>query len=467
VECRRPAWLQNLSLSLMIVCSVNTLLFNGNPLLRFDGYYVLADWLEIPNLRERCNTVLKRLVMKHALGMEVPPEPPMIWWRRALFVGYAIASYVYGWLITFGVIWFLSSFLKPYKLGTISMLLACLAIASMVGWPLYRLGKGIYERGRLPATQPARIAFTGGVVMLLLALFFVLPLPFSRVAQTALVQPRPTALLPIYLSVPGTLERLHVRNGQEVRPGDMLAEFRNLELEGTLEEARSQHVIRLVQLSALRQQAAETADMQERARLEVAIVQTEGERRLLADQVAIHERTLRQLVLRAPRPGVVMGLPRAEEVGKLWEKGQSQPFCSIGDPAQLRAIAPISPADYRLIKEDLGPSADLPVTIRVQGWGGRTWSGKLSHLPESEARNVPLALTTRAGGPVEVRPGSGNDELAPQSQCYLLAVDFPDHEASGVWPGVRAQVMVHCHWRTGAWWLWRTLSSAFDLGLIG
>ena len=59
----------------MIVCSVNTVLINGNPLMRFDGYYVLFDWMEVPNLRERSNEYLKNVVMTQALGIECRPSP--------------------------------------------------------------------------------------------------------------------------------------------------------------------------------------------------------------------------------------------------------------------------------------------------------------------------------------------------------------------------------------------------------
>ena len=48
-----PGWIQDLSLQIMLVCSVSTVLFNGNPLLRFDGYYILSDLLEIPNLYQK------------------------------------------------------------------------------------------------------------------------------------------------------------------------------------------------------------------------------------------------------------------------------------------------------------------------------------------------------------------------------------------------------------------------------
>ena len=91
----------------MVVCSVSTVVFNANPLMRYDGYYVLADWLEIPNLRERSNRFLTNLVLEHCLGIEVQPEPYMALWRQILFVVYAIVSYIYRWVVTFAILWFL------------------------------------------------------------------------------------------------------------------------------------------------------------------------------------------------------------------------------------------------------------------------------------------------------------------------------------------------------------------------
>ena len=64
-------FINNMALSLMVVCSVSTVVFNANPLMRYDGYYVLADWLEIPNLRERSNRFLTNLTLEHCLGVEV------------------------------------------------------------------------------------------------------------------------------------------------------------------------------------------------------------------------------------------------------------------------------------------------------------------------------------------------------------------------------------------------------------
>src|SRR5205807_7258049 len=124
-------FINNMSLSLMIVCSVSTIVFNANPLMRYDGYYILADWLEIPNLRDRSNKFLMRVVQEHCLGVEVPPEQHMELNRRILFVTYAVVSYIYRWVVTFSILYFMSQFLKQYKLGVVSGMLAFAAAWSM------------------------------------------------------------------------------------------------------------------------------------------------------------------------------------------------------------------------------------------------------------------------------------------------------------------------------------------------
>jgi hypothetical protein len=173
-----------------------------------------------------------------------------------------------------------------------------------------------------------------------------------------------------------------------------------------------------------------------------------------------------QLTLRAPRDGVVMSPPKIDEVGKQWEKDQGTPFCKIGDPTVLQALMPVPPADYRLLKEDLAQNPGLPVTIRVQGRAELTWKGRVLQLQESEAKEVPPQLTTKFGGPLAVRPTGGQqNQYVPQAQHYLVAIEFLQRD-DYIQPGTLAKVKVHCQWRSCAWWVWRTVSSTFDLGLL-
>jgi putative peptide zinc metalloprotease protein len=467
-------FINNMALSLMIVCSVSTVFFNANPFMRYDGYYVLADLLEIPNLRDRSNRYLKNVVLEHCLGVEVQPEPYMALWRRILFVTYAIVSWIYRWVVTFSILVFMATFLKPYKLQVISQLLALAAAGSMFGWPLYHLGKNLHKRGRLPDMKRAKVTASAAMVLAVVVFFFLVPLPVSLVRQTGVVQLQPTAVGKVCLHVPFSciLETLLVHDGELVEQGQELAIFSSRELDSKILEAETQYLIRVEQLRALDRQFANTFDPAEKKKIAQASSVATGERDVYYEEMDRLRKMNDFLVLRAPRAGIIMSPPKIDEVGKLWEKDQSVPFCSVGDTTRLRVLVPVGPAEYRLLDEDsksLQPREDgtssLDVTIRVQGRVADTWRGALTPLPQSEAREIPLPLSNKAGGPVAVRPGGDPNKLIPQSQQYLISIDFMEPD-SAIQPGSMAQVKVHCHWRTCAWWVWRTLSSAFDLQLL-
>src|SRR5205085_1452777 len=180
----------NIALCVMVLCSVSTVVFNANPLMRFDGYYILADWLEIPNLREKSNRFLNNLFLEKCLGVEVPPEAYMAPSRKILFVVYAIASWVYRWVVMFSILWMLADLLGP-KLKILSQMLAIASLASLFIWPAYRVIKNIRQRGRLPDMKAARVYITLFVFTLLIVGFFLLPLPVSRVHETGLVAIEP------------------------------------------------------------------------------------------------------------------------------------------------------------------------------------------------------------------------------------------------------------------------------------
>jgi putative peptide zinc metalloprotease protein len=459
-------FINNMCMGLMFVCSVSTIFFNANPLMRYDGYYILADLLEIPNLRDRSNRFLQRLVMEHCLGIEVQPEQYMALWRRISFVLYAVVSYIYRWWITFWILYFMSNFLKPYKLGVVSGMLAFGAAASMVGWPLYRLGKNLHKRGRLPDMKSGRVTLSTIAVATLIALFLFLPLPVSRVRQLALVQVQPTYVEKLVVYTPGILELLQVRDGEAVKKDQVLAEFRNYELDSQLVEAQTQFGIADSQSETLKRLLLEQAgnvEADEQGKLKAKLAGAVGERMKAEGQVNFVKDQMHLLDFRAPRDGIVMSPPRADDIGKRYDKGDV--LCSIGDPHHLRVWMPISPAEYNLLRRDLNQVDELSVDIRVKGRSDRIWHGKLSQLPEQEAKDVPVQLTNKGSGNVAVKPQSPTrpNTYIPQTQQYLVGIDIVDPD-DAIWPGAMAQVKVHCRWRSCAWYCWRRLNDAFDLG---
>src|SRR5262249_32357707 len=151
-----------------------------------------------------------------------------------------VLSYVYRWVVTFSILYFMDSFLKPYKLEVISHFLALAALGSMVGWPIYRLGKNLHRRGRLPDMKRWRVV-TWIVAMRALALSVCLvQAPIGRTRRQALFQPIPDDSASVFVIHAGTLDTLKVRAGQYVERGDELARFSNRELKEQLDSAAAE-----------------------------------------------------------------------------------------------------------------------------------------------------------------------------------------------------------------------------------
>jgi putative peptide zinc metalloprotease protein len=101
----------HLAFGLLAVCGVGTVVWNANPLMRFDGYYLLSDWLDVPNLAERSARFLQATTLRW-LGADVPAEalPAR---GRVLFAVYAAASYAYRVLMAAAIAWALYALVRP------------------------------------------------------------------------------------------------------------------------------------------------------------------------------------------------------------------------------------------------------------------------------------------------------------------------------------------------------------------
>ncbi len=126
-------------LNVFFISTVTTVIFNANPLMRYDGYYMLSDYLEIPNLRQKASRMFQEVFSKHCLGSELPVDPFMPSQKRFWFVVYAIATTVYQFVILFGVTLFLYTVLKPYGLQSIGIMAAVFSLSMTVGGLLWSL----------------------------------------------------------------------------------------------------------------------------------------------------------------------------------------------------------------------------------------------------------------------------------------------------------------------------------------
>jgi putative peptide zinc metalloprotease protein len=461
------------AMCIMVLCSVSTVVFNANPLMRFDGYYMMADWLEIPNLRDRANRFLNNLFLSKCLGVEVPPEGYMAPGRKALFVVYAIASWIYRWVVTFGIIMFLSGFLHP-KLKVLSVMLAMLSLASMFIWPTFKIFRYLKQRGRMPDMKRTRVIVTMVVFGLFLAASCLLPLPISRVRDTGLVVTDPNATISVGLNVSAILTDVKVTEGQYVKRGDLLARFERREYFEELSQTRARldEHRKIAELLSEEARRLRQQDPKERLANDARLA------RLQVDQFQSSEKNTLNLIaqlsnLTAPQDGVAIGVPKASDVGKLYEVNtmDTRPIMMVANPARLLIKVPVSAMDYKLLKENMPGNKELDVAVYVPGRTDKSFTGKLRKLPDSDEKHVPPQLTQRGGGPLAVRQaGENGQEMVPVAQVYLIEVELTDAELAAnpgcMKPGVLVQVKVYCRWRSFGWWVGRKISEALDFGLL-
>ena len=202
----------------MFVCSVSTLIFNGNPLLRYDGYYILADLTEIPNLRQKASTILTRKLGAWCLGLEEPEDPFLPQRNQIFFAIYSVASAVYTWFVTFSILWFLYKVFEPYRLEIIGQIIGLAAIVGLVVRPLWSLWKYFRVPGRMEQVEQKRFRITVAVVAAVVLFVLFVPLPY-RVFCSLDVEARDAKT--VYVEVPGTLTAVYVQPGEHVKKGEV------------------------------------------------------------------------------------------------------------------------------------------------------------------------------------------------------------------------------------------------------
>jgi putative peptide zinc metalloprotease protein len=447
-----PGLMNSLAMATMFICSVNTIMFNANPLLRYDGYYVMADWLEIPNLRIKSTQFFGYLFQEKVLGLEIPVQSYLPRSRRYLFVTYAVASYVYRWFVTFAILWFLSQVLKPYKLEGVSYLLALFSLVPLVGMPFYQIFKFVRTPGRLRKVKKARAAAFGVAAIAVVTGILLIPTPLLIQGSMVLKLAKPEE---IYAEVPGRLVELKVKDGDWVSEDTVLATLSNPEKQKELSQKQQDFNVNLYKGVAFSQSAelenrAQAKQFKEFAEhLEPAIAKTVEE--------------IGKLTLISHRSGQVVGSPHRETVGQ-WLRpgkpvvGDKMTFCEIGDPHQLEAHLILDQGDIHLIR----PGRDA--WVKIYGRAERTFKCKVGEISKRSRDEVPKEMSNMAQGEVASKPDPKTGKATPLTAVYevIIPIDNKDLELA---PGLRGSAKIDGGTYTLAWWLMRWWNKMFNFQL--
>ncbi len=460
-----PGLLNNLALNIMFIASVSTILFNANPLLRYDGYYILSDLTEIPNLRQKATSILSRKMGEWFLGLEQPDDPFLPERNQTFFALYSVAAAVYRWVVVLSILYFLYKIFEPYGLKVIGQLIIAMSLYGLFVQPLYRLGKFFYVPGRWDKVKKPRMyaSLAGLAVVALLALF--LPLPYSVMSPLE-IQARSAAS--IYVHVPGQLEEVAVQPEQQVTAGQNLARLSNIDVDlkiAELETSRDEYKARLASIERFRYEDKSATN--EIRQVEQALANIE-------DQLRQQQQDKRRLTLVAPVAGTVLPPPwkpeekstdqlrtwtgtplESENLGCFLEPGVL--FCQVGDPEKMEAILVVDQSDIDFIRE--GQDVD----IKLDELPHDLFLGRVAEIAKIDLQVSSNRLSTKAGGELATKTDKAGVER-PMSTSYQVRVPLND-PAHLLRLGLRGQAKVHMgpdDWQTLGQRAWRLLSETFN-----
>ncbi|REJ67302.1 MAG: biotin/lipoyl-binding protein [Planctomycetota bacterium] len=457
--------LNQVCLSVMFVSSVSTVIFNGNPLLRYDGYYILSDISEIPNLQQKSRTILNNKMGKWFLGLEEPDDPYLPQRRQGFFALYTVASTVYRWIVVLSILFFLNKIFEPYGLKVIGQMIALAAMYGLVIMPLWKLFKFFRVPGRLQKVKrPRMYASMAAVAVLLLAIWFI-PLPHSIICA---LQIQPHGADTVYVEVPGILEECRVEPGQAVKQGDVLAVLRNPDLELQVLQLRGERNQYASQITALRHLRLESAEAGEQIpELEESLAKTE-------EQLARLERDLEKLTLRAPRDGIVMPVdlrPQRPGVGGQLPSWSGFPtdtsnlgtmldgdFCRVGDPTKLEAEIVVEQSDVEFVVPK-----QSTVDIKLRELPSATFRSQIADVSPKPIERIARRMTAKAGGSIPSTTEQDGGERPLTTSYYAQAV-MPD-DAAGLHIGALGEARIYTRWRTLGERVARYLNRTFSFDL--
>ena len=448
-----PGLLNHLCLNVFFVTTLTTVIFNANPLMRYDGYYMLSDWLGIPNLRDKASRQLRESFSEICLGVGSPPDARMPATRRIWFVTYSIAATVYGWFVLSSILLFLYMVLKPYGLQSIGKILVVASLCSIVGNLLFNVSK-IVVASRSQSMSRIRITATTVVVLASITAAVSIPLPWYIEAPFVI---EPHAAAHVLTSMPGQLTSFAVHAGDTVRRGQLLAVLRDDE----------KHDLWLQLTTARESQNAEIAML---LALDIPAEHAVAMKRLQAidRQLVDLQEQLAALRICAPISGVVIEAPLIPAPPNVSPRRLQMWSGHIGHPGNIGCVVPtrthllsIAPDDrmQAVLYLDQAHRDDLAVTQQIQIKFGHlaehTYLAQVTEIAHEHSDRAPAGLTTRQGGGLaSVADLEGRERLT--SAAYQARV-LLDQETQFLKPGMRGTARFLVERRSAAQWIWRAL----------
>lgn len=453
-----------LALNIFFVTTVTTVIFNLNPLMRFDGYYMLSDFLEIPNLRQKAEKLLREKFGWYCLGIEPKHDPFMPETGTFWFVTYAVSAYLYRWFVMFGIATFLYTWLKPYDLQSIGATMAVFSIGGALVAPCV----GLYRMLNAPRTDPLSkpkiaLTLTAFAAVVVAAAFIPLPL---HVKAPFLIEPAEART--VYVVRPGELTQVNVAPGDHVEKGDVLAVLSDPQTEDelrTLEAERDTELERANAFEAARDEAQYAVSRERVASLEKRIEDMKEQ--------------LRHLTLTAPASGTVVAATaqqrpqqRDSETLPTWkgtplDEENRGAFLEAGTALLVVAPEETTGKVEATLLVDQADRNDVfegqEVELRFDHIPDKLYDSKVETFSARHVEFAPPPLSNKYGGPLPtVSEQDGRERLS--GNAYQATVML-DADPDLMRPGLRGRARLDAPNRSAWVWAWRWIRQTFHFKL--
>lgn len=419
-----PGLVRDAAFNSLLIGSVSTLLFNANPLLRFDGYYVLQDLVEIPNLYTRSSRYYLYLMQRYLFGMDQARSPVTAKGERPWFLFYGLAAFIYRLAIMLVIVLFLA---EEYLF--IGVALGTWAVTMQLIMPMFRGIRFLFSSPLLIGQRSRAAAISVLMISGLMAGLLYLPVSLTTHTEGVVWVPDQAQ---VFAGTEGFVSEVLVASGDRVESGTTLirmrapsietrikvlqARYRELEIRRAADhlENRVQSGITSEEMTAVEAELAllreQTSALQVRSRMAGIFV--------LSDQQTLHERYLRQgqligyiisperLIVRSVVPQSSIGLVR-QQVNRVEIRLAER----LGETVTSSILRETPSGSTDLPSRALGAAGGGDIAVRMNSEAGATAAEKVFQIDLSLPDDLKI---TGVGERAYVRFEHGSEPLASQ-----------------------------------------------------
>lgn len=393
-----PGTERAIAYNVILVAGVSTLLFNLNPLLRYDGYYILSDYLEIPNLGQRANDYVGYLVNRYAFGMAEAASPVSAPGERAWFVSFAVLSFAYRMLMMVSIVFLIAS-----KFFVIGVVLAIWAFTSMLLLPLWKKLTYLVSHPKLGAHRRRAVGLTAALTAIVAGSLIWVPLPSATRAEGVIWAVEQAQ---VRAPLDGFVAKVLAQPGAVVKRGDLLVQLEDPELSARLQLLQAQIAELTARYDAAQPSRRVQADIfnEQRVQLQAAL--------------NLARRHQAELSVYSPSDGTFTIQDAPNSPGHFVQRGELIAYVTDRSANTVRVVVPQADAEFVRHRT-------ASVLVRSFDNVAQTLEARiLREVPAATDELPSMTLSLQGGGKIGLDPRSSGEGKALE-KLFIFDLEVP------------------------------------------